>query len=77
MNNNLKLHNNNELLLQHALSGSAKILPFDPKVTCCQECLITTFQEVYFMSESFEEAKVRMRYFHDSFLSLKFLDVKT
>uniref|UniRef100_W5U8E4 tryptophan 5-monooxygenase n=1 Tax=Ictalurus punctatus TaxID=7998 RepID=W5U8E4_ICTPU len=49
--------------LQHALSGSAKILPFDPKVTCRQECLITTFQEVYFISESFGEAKVRMREF--------------
>ncbi|TSK19961.1 Tryptophan 5-hydroxylase 1 [Bagarius yarrelli] len=49
--------------LQHALSGSAKILAFDPKVTCNQECLITTFQEVYFMSESFEEAKGRMREF--------------
>ncbi|KAI5626229.1 tryptophan hydroxylase 1b [Silurus asotus] len=49
--------------LQHALSGRAKILPFDPKVTCKQECLITTFQEVYFMSESFEEAKDRMREF--------------
>ncbi|XP_062845462.1 tryptophan 5-hydroxylase 1b [Trichomycterus rosablanca] len=49
--------------LQHALSGNAKILPFEPKMTCRQECLITTFQEVYFMSESFEEAKVRMREF--------------
>ncbi|XP_022522819.2 tryptophan 5-hydroxylase 1b [Astyanax mexicanus] len=49
--------------LQHALSGNAKILPFEPKVTCKQECLITTFQDVYFMSESFEEAKIRMREF--------------
>ncbi|XP_030650340.1 tryptophan 5-hydroxylase 1b [Chanos chanos] len=49
--------------LKHALSGRAKTLPFDPKVTCKQECLITTFQDVYFISESFEEAKVRMREF--------------
>lgn len=49
--------------LKHSLSGNAKILPFEPKVTCNQECLITTFQEVYFISESFEEAKVRMREF--------------
>ncbi|XP_066509521.1 tryptophan 5-hydroxylase 1-like [Hoplias malabaricus] len=49
--------------LQHALSGNAKIMPFEPETTCRQECLITTFQDVYFMSESFEEAKVRMREF--------------
>ncbi|XP_053497090.1 tryptophan 5-hydroxylase 1a isoform X2 [Ictalurus furcatus] len=49
--------------LKHALSGNACIMPFDPKVTCKQECIITTFQEVYFMSESFEVAKVQMREF--------------
>lgn len=49
-------------LSQHALSGNACIMPFDPKVTCKQECIITTFQDVYFMSESFEVAKVKMRY---------------
>ncbi|XP_028650021.1 tryptophan 5-hydroxylase 1a isoform X2 [Erpetoichthys calabaricus] len=49
--------------LKHALSGSSKMKPFDPKVTCKQECIITTFQEVYFISESFEEAKEKMREF--------------
>ncbi|XP_046716231.1 tryptophan 5-hydroxylase 1a isoform X2 [Silurus meridionalis] len=49
--------------LKHALSGNACIMPFDPKVTCKQECIITTFQDVYFMSESFEEAKEKMREF--------------
>uniref|UniRef100_A0A8C2C2C2 Tryptophan hydroxylase 1b n=1 Tax=Cyprinus carpio TaxID=7962 RepID=A0A8C2C2C2_CYPCA len=49
--------------LKHSLSGSAKIMPFEPNVTCKQECLITTFQDVYFVSESFEEAKFRMREF--------------
>lgn len=48
-------------LLQHALSGNARIMPFDPKVTSKQECIITTFQDVYFVSDSFEEAKVKMR----------------
>lgn len=48
-------------ILQHALSGNARIMPFDPKVTCKQECIITTFQDVYFVSDSFEEAKVKMR----------------
>ncbi|XP_075784217.1 tryptophan 5-hydroxylase 1 isoform X1 [Pelodiscus sinensis] len=49
--------------LKHALSGNAKVKPFDPKVTCKQECIITTFQDVYFVSESFEEAKEKMREF--------------
>ncbi|CAL9696953.1 unnamed protein product [Knipowitschia caucasica] len=49
--------------LKHALSGNARILSFDPKVTCNQECIITTFQDVYFVSNSFEEAKVKMREF--------------
>lgn len=46
---------------QHALSGNAKVKPFEPSVTCKQECMITTFQEVYFISESFEDAKEKMR----------------
>ncbi|KAK0144014.1 Tryptophan 5-hydroxylase [Merluccius polli] len=49
--------------LKHALSDNAHILTFDPAVTCSQECIITTFQEVYFVSESFEEAKTKMREF--------------
>ncbi|KAM6980170.1 tryptophan 5-hydroxylase 1-like [Aplochiton taeniatus] len=49
--------------LKHALSGKAHILPFDPTVTSHQECIITTFQDVYFVSESFEEAKAKMREF--------------
>lgn len=46
---------------QHALSDKACVKMFDPRTTCHQECLITTFQEVYFVSESFEEAKEKMR----------------
>lgn len=46
---------------QHALSDKAVVKQFDPKTTCYQECLITTFQDVYFVSESFEEAKEKMR----------------
>ncbi|XP_069594910.1 tryptophan 5-hydroxylase 1 [Ranitomeya imitator] len=49
--------------LKHSLSGNAKVKPFDPMVTCAQECIITTFQDVYFYSESFEEAKEKMREF--------------
>lgn len=46
---------------QHALSEKARVMTFDPRTTCDQECLITTFQEVYFVSDSFEEAKEKMR----------------
>uniref|UniRef100_A0A3Q1IK13 Biopterin-dependent aromatic amino acid hydroxylase family profile domain-containing protein n=1 Tax=Anabas testudineus TaxID=64144 RepID=A0A3Q1IK13_ANATE len=49
--------------LRHALSENARVKTFDPRTTCNQECLITTFQEVYFVSESFEEAKEKMREF--------------
>eukprot|EP00057_Strongylocentrotus_purpuratus_P007303 XP_011661777.1 PREDICTED: tryptophan 5-hydroxylase 1-like [Strongylocentrotus purpuratus] len=47
--------------LKHALSEEAKVLPFNPAVTSKQECLITTYQEAYFISKSFEEAKQQMR----------------
>ncbi|TWW76101.1 Tryptophan 5-hydroxylase 2 [Takifugu flavidus] len=49
--------------LKHALSEEACVKVFEPKTTCTQECLITTFQEAYFVSESFEEAKEKMRDF--------------
>ncbi|KAK5866743.1 hypothetical protein PBY51_011295 [Eleginops maclovinus] len=49
--------------LRHALSEAACVRMFDPRTTCRQECLITTFQDVYFVSESFEEAKEKMREF--------------
>ncbi|KAF0040725.1 hypothetical protein F2P81_006623 [Scophthalmus maximus] len=50
----------------HALSDQACVRTFDPRTTCHQECLITTFQEVYFVSESFEDAKEKMRDFAKS-----------
>uniref|UniRef100_A0A8D0CJC9 Tryptophan 5-hydroxylase 2 n=1 Tax=Scleropages formosus TaxID=113540 RepID=A0A8D0CJC9_SCLFO len=49
--------------LKHALSDKATVKPFDPRTSCFQECLITTFQDVYFVSDSFEEAKEKMREF--------------
>ena len=48
--------------LQHALTDTATKIPFDPMTTCKQECLITTFQDVYFYTDTFEEAKEQMRY---------------
>ncbi|XP_072315595.1 tryptophan 5-hydroxylase 2-like, partial [Eucyclogobius newberryi] len=50
----------------HALSEKACVKTFEPKSTCFQECIITSFQDVYFVSESFEEAKEKMREFAKS-----------
>ena len=49
--------------LQHSLSTTAKVLPFEPETTCVQTPLITTFQDLYFYTDSFEEAKEKMREF--------------
>ncbi|XP_022093997.1 tryptophan 5-hydroxylase 1-like [Acanthaster planci] len=47
--------------LQHAMSRKAKTLPFSPVAATKQECRITTYQDAYFVSESFEEAKEMIR----------------
>ncbi|XP_077451290.1 tryptophan 5-hydroxylase 1-like isoform X2 [Stigmatopora argus] len=52
--------------LKHALSGQAKLLPFDPRVTCEEECVITAFQNVYFVADAFDDAKTKMREFAKS-----------
>ncbi|XP_077569259.1 tryptophan 5-hydroxylase 1-like [Stigmatopora nigra] len=52
--------------LKHALSGQAKLLPFDPRVTCQEECVITAFQNVYFVADAFDDAKTKMREFAKS-----------
>lgn len=49
--------------LKHVMSDNAKKVPFDPDVASKQECIITSFQECYHVSESFVEAKEKMREF--------------
>ncbi|KAL3881745.1 hypothetical protein ACJMK2_028140 [Sinanodonta woodiana] len=49
--------------MKHALTDKATKKPFEPLRTCQQECIITTFQDVYFYTDSFEEAKEAMRNF--------------
>ncbi|XP_034382048.1 phenylalanine-4-hydroxylase [Cyclopterus lumpus] len=49
--------------LQYCLSDKPKILPFDPAKTSLQKYPITEFQPVYFVAESFEDAKERVRKF--------------
>lgn len=47
--------------LQHALVTSEKIKRFDPEITCREECIITAYQNAYYYTDSFEEAKDQMR----------------
>lgn len=48
--------------LQHAISTKEKIKRFDPVITCEEECIITSYQNAYYYTDSFDEAKERMRY---------------
>lgn len=57
--------------LQHAITTPEKIKRFDPDVTCREECIITAYQNAYYYTDSFEEAKDQMRFvlsdhFHSS-----------
>ena len=47
--------------LENALSDAAVKRPFDPPVTALQEYPITTYQPVYFVAESFAQAKEQLR----------------
>ncbi|KAK8392607.1 hypothetical protein O3P69_014787 [Scylla paramamosain] len=47
--------------LSHAVSPAAKTEPFDPDTVSKVPCLVTTFQEQYFYTDTFEEAKEKLR----------------
>uniref|UniRef100_A0A8C1L416 Phenylalanine-4-hydroxylase n=1 Tax=Cyprinus carpio TaxID=7962 RepID=A0A8C1L416_CYPCA len=49
--------------LQYCLTDKPKLLPFEPEKTCLQQYPITEFQPVYFVAESFEDAKEKVRKF--------------
>uniref|UniRef100_A0A1I8G9W5 tryptophan 5-monooxygenase n=1 Tax=Macrostomum lignano TaxID=282301 RepID=A0A1I8G9W5_9PLAT len=48
---------------EHAVSDRAKICKFDPAIVLQQECKVTTFQDMYFFTNSFTEAKEKLRHF--------------
>lgn len=52
--------------LQHALTATEKIKKFDPDVTIYEECIITSYQNAYYYTDSFEEAKEKMRAFAET-----------
>ncbi|KAL4612665.1 phenylalanine-4-hydroxylase isoform X1 [Arapaima gigas] len=49
--------------LQYCLTDKPKLCPFDPEKTSVQKYPITEFQPVYFVAESFEDAKEKVRKF--------------
>ena len=52
--------------LNHAITCKEKIKRFDPDVTCKEECIITSYQNAYYYTDSFEEAKDQMRAFAET-----------
>jgi len=52
--------------LEYCLSDKPTLKPFDPFVACYQKYPITSFQPVYFVAESFQDAKEKMRAFAES-----------
>jgi phenylalanine-4-hydroxylase len=44
------------------LSSEPEVRPFDPEKTCLQEYPITSYQPVYFLADSFKDAKEKMRF---------------
>lgn len=48
--------------LRHAVTNAeTKVKRFDPELTSQQECIITDYQLGYWYTDSFEEAKEKMR----------------
>lgn len=46
--------------LQYSLSDKPEIRPFEPEETAVQSYPITEYQPLYYISESFEEAKNKL-----------------
>ncbi|XP_065352509.1 protein henna isoform X1 [Cloeon dipterum] len=46
--------------LQYCLEGKAELRPFEPEKTCLQKYPITSYQPIYYVANSFEEAKAQM-----------------
>ena len=46
------------------MSKDAIIKPFDPETTCDVTCQITQYQDQYFYTDSFQEAKEKLRLRH-------------
>lgn len=49
--------------LQYCLTDKPQLMAFEPEKTCLQKYPITEYQPVYFIAESFEDAKEKVRRF--------------
>ncbi|CAF3956053.1 unnamed protein product, partial [Rotaria magnacalcarata] len=47
--------------LQYCLSEEPKVVPFDPFVACVKEYPITSYQPMYYLADSFKDAKEKLR----------------
>jgi phenylalanine-4-hydroxylase len=48
--------------LQYCLSDKPELRPFNPEITGVQDYPITEYQPVYFVAESFADAKDKLMY---------------
>jgi tryptophan 5-monooxygenase len=48
--------------LQHAIAATDKIKKFDLDEVFQEECVVTSYQNSYFWTDSFEEAKEKLRF---------------
>ena len=51
-----------DVVMQHVLSDAAVRRPFEPQVVIRTECMITTYQNVYYFADSFVDAKNKLRF---------------
>ncbi|GFT57287.1 tyrosine 3-monooxygenase [Nephila pilipes] len=58
--------------LQHALSEKPKLIPFEPDITAIQPYQDLTYQDVYFVAESFDEAKDQIINYVEQHINRKF-----
>ena len=46
--------------LEYCLSGKSELRPFEPPKTALQKYPITSYQPIYYVTESFDDAKEKM-----------------